>query len=53
MPPDLWKLYGRMYTGRVFEEAVQAIWQAGEISGEMHPGDGRGKHRGGDCLPTD
>ena len=34
--PDLWALYRLMFRSRVFEEAVARLWQAGQISGEMH-----------------
>lgn len=40
MTPDLWSLYGLMYTSRVFEESVRGIWKEGKISGEMHLGMG-------------
>lgn len=36
MPFDLWLIYEHMLRSRRFEEAVAQIWQAGEISGEMH-----------------
>ncbi len=38
--PDLWILYRRMLTARLFEEAVGKLWQQGRISGEMHLGTG-------------
>ena len=34
--PDVWALYRLMFRSRVFEEAVARLWQAGQISGEMH-----------------
>ena len=34
--PDVWALYRLMFCSRVFEEAVARLWQAGQISGEMH-----------------
>ena len=36
MEPDLWQLYRAMLKSRLFEEAVLALWNQGEISGEMH-----------------
>lgn len=40
MLPDLWSLYARMLTSRLFEEAVARLWHDGLISGEMHLGTG-------------
>lgn len=40
MQPDLWALYRKMLTSRLFEEAVTHLWQDGLISGEMHLGTG-------------
>lgn len=40
MSADLWDLYRQMYRGRVLEGAVDALWQQGLISGEMHLGAG-------------
>ncbi len=34
--PDVWALYRLMFRSRKFEEAVTRLWQAGQISGEMH-----------------
>jgi pyruvate dehydrogenase E1 component alpha subunit len=38
MEPDVWQLYGQMLRSRLFEEAVADLWEAGQISGEMHMG---------------
>lgn len=38
MEPDLWSLYRQMLWSRRFEQAVQQLWEAGHISGEMHLG---------------
>lgn len=35
---NLWQLYEQMYRSRLFEEGVQALWEQGHISGEMHQG---------------
>ena len=40
MRPDLWQLYKHMYRSRLFEQVVQAFWEQGLISGEMHMGFG-------------
>jgi len=40
MQPDLWALYRHMLRSRLFERAVQQLWDAGDISGEMHLGTG-------------
>jgi TPP-dependent pyruvate/acetoin dehydrogenase alpha subunit len=40
MQPDLWALYRLMLRSRLFERAVQQLWDAGDISGEMHLGTG-------------
>ena len=37
---DIWALYRQMLRCRLFEQAVAALWQAGQISGEMHLGIG-------------
>jgi pyruvate dehydrogenase E1 component alpha subunit len=34
--PEVWALYRLMFRSRVFEEAVARLWQAGQVSGEMH-----------------
>lgn len=39
-PPDLWELYRKMLHSRLFEEAVRVLWEAGDISGEIHSGVG-------------
>ncbi len=36
MQPDLNVLYEQMLRSRLFEEVVTQLWEAGEISGEMH-----------------
>jgi pyruvate dehydrogenase E1 component alpha subunit len=36
--PDLWSLYRQMLRSRLFEECVRNLWEAGQISGEMHMG---------------
>jgi TPP-dependent pyruvate/acetoin dehydrogenase alpha subunit len=38
MEPDLWSLYRQMLRSRRFEEKVVELWEAGQISGEMHLG---------------
>jgi len=40
MQPDLWALYRHMLRSRLFEAAVQQLWEDGDISGEMHLGTG-------------
>jgi TPP-dependent pyruvate/acetoin dehydrogenase alpha subunit len=40
MQPDLWALYRHMLRSRLFERAVQQLWEVGDISGEMHLGTG-------------
>jgi TPP-dependent pyruvate/acetoin dehydrogenase alpha subunit len=40
MQPDLWALYRHMLRSRLFERAVQQLWDVGDISGEMHLGTG-------------
>lgn len=40
MPSDLWELYQLMLRSRLFEEAVNQLWDEGLISGEMHTGRG-------------
>lgn len=37
---DLWELYRQMLRSRFFEESVRELWEAGQISGEMHLGTG-------------
>jgi pyruvate dehydrogenase E1 component alpha subunit len=37
---DLWHLYRHMYRSRLFEEAIERLWQNGDISGELHLGIG-------------
>lgn len=36
MEADLWSLYRQMLRSRLFEEKVMELWDAGQISGEMH-----------------
>jgi pyruvate dehydrogenase E1 component alpha subunit len=38
MEADLWSLYRQMLRSRLFEEKVMELWDAGQISGEMHLG---------------
>jgi TPP-dependent pyruvate/acetoin dehydrogenase alpha subunit len=38
MEPDNWSLYRQMLRSRLFEEKVKELWEAGQISGEMHLG---------------
>ena len=40
MQPDRWALYRHMLRSRLFERAVQQLWDAGDVSGEMHLGTG-------------
>jgi len=40
MEQDLLSLYSKMLKSRLFEEAVNQLWEAGLISGEMHLGTG-------------
>ncbi len=40
MAPDLWTLYREMLRSRLFELAVEQLWNDGDISGEMHLGTG-------------
>lgn len=40
MEADLWSLYRLMLRSRLFEVAVQRLWEDGLISGEMHLGIG-------------
>lgn len=40
MKTDHWQLYEHMLRSRLFEEAVDALWKEGRISGEMHLGTG-------------
>jgi TPP-dependent pyruvate/acetoin dehydrogenase alpha subunit len=40
MKPDIWSLYRQMLFSRLFELAVQELWDEGLISGEMHLGTG-------------
>ncbi len=40
MEIDLKHLYKHMYRSRLFEQVVQAFWEEGLISGEMHVGYG-------------
>jgi pyruvate dehydrogenase E1 component alpha subunit len=35
---DLWTLYRHMLRSRLFEEAVRVLWEAGDITGEIHSG---------------
>ncbi|MFX1570208.1 MAG: thiamine pyrophosphate-dependent dehydrogenase E1 component subunit alpha [Promethearchaeota archaeon] len=37
---ELWQLYRKMLFSRLFENAVQDLWEKGKISGEMHLGTG-------------
>ncbi|MFX1596522.1 MAG: thiamine pyrophosphate-dependent enzyme, partial [Promethearchaeota archaeon] len=37
---DIWQLYRSMLYSRLFENAVQNLWEKGKISGEMHLGTG-------------
>ncbi len=38
--PNPWELYAKMFYCRLFEDAVEGLWQEGLISGEMHLGTG-------------
>lgn len=40
MASDIWSLYRQMFYSRLFELAVQRLWDDGLISGEMHLGTG-------------
>lgn len=40
MELDIWSLYRQMFYSRLFELAVQKLWDDGLISGEMHLGTG-------------
>jgi len=37
---DIWQFYRSMLFSRLFENAVQNLWEKGKISGEMHLGTG-------------
>ncbi len=37
---EMWQLYRSMLYSRLFENAVQDLWEKGKISGEMHLGTG-------------
>ena len=37
---ELWQVYKKMLFSRLFENAVQDLWEKGKISGEMHLGTG-------------
>jgi pyruvate dehydrogenase E1 component alpha subunit len=38
--PDRWALYRQMLASRLFEEAARLLWEAGDITGEIHSGVG-------------
>ena len=40
MDSDIWSLYKQMFRSRLFELAVQKLWEDGLIFGEMHLGTG-------------